>query len=72
MKFTNMHLTIDTDKYYLDIHLDIFQIYLIWFRLRIFLQGLKINYKLKNREIPFLKREMSKSEFIDMFGNINF
>jgi hypothetical protein len=70
MSFRDLHFSLDTEQFYIEIHLDTFKIYLIWLRVRIYLHDLKCTVKLKNKEVQFLKKEMSKSDFIDMFGKL--
>jgi hypothetical protein len=67
LKFKDIHLTLETENMHLDVHVDIFQIYIIWLRLRVYIKGVKCTYKLKGKDLPFLRKDISKSDFIDMF-----
>jgi hypothetical protein len=70
LSFRDLRFILDTDQFHMELHIDAFKIYLIWLRVRVYLQGVKCTFKYKNKDVNFLKKEMSKSDFIDMFGKL--
>jgi hypothetical protein len=69
LKFKNIIFFYESDAIQINFRLDTFQIYLIWFRCRVFLKGLVFNAILSNRTLLYLKsRPVNKAEFMDTFG----
>jgi hypothetical protein len=69
MKFKNIRLIIDNEYFFIKLHINVFQIYIIWLKFRIYFQGINLAYLIKNKDTSSLKSNMSKHEFIDAYGN---
>ena len=67
-KFKNINFYIDSESYFYFIHIDYFQIFLIWLKLRINVKGLKSTLMLKTQYSSLVKaKPMNKYEFNDSF-----
>lgn len=68
LKFREIMILYDSDFLYLNIKLDQFQIYLIWLRIRIFIEGLTINAVIKNKSLSYIKsKPVNKADFVESF-----
>lgn len=68
LKFKNIRLIIDNEYFFINLHINVFQIYIIWLKFRIFLSGIELAYLIKCKDTSALKSNMSKHEFIDSYG----
>jgi hypothetical protein len=69
LKFKNIKFLYENDKFQINLKINHFQIYLIWFRCRISFNGVVFNYNVKNESLSYLKsRPVNKADFVDTFG----
>ena len=67
-KFKNINFYIDTESYFIYVHIDYFHIFLIWLKLRINIKGLKSSLTLKTNFSSLVKtKPINKYEFTDSF-----
>ena len=67
-KFKNINFYIDTESYFIYVHIDYFHIFLIWLKLRINIKGLKSSLTLKTNFSSLVRtKPINKYEFTDSF-----
>ena len=68
LKFKNINFYIDTEYYFIYVHIDYFHIFLIWLKIRINIKGLKSTLTLKTNYSSLVKtKPINKYEFTDSF-----
>ena len=68
LKFKNINFYIDTDSYFIYIHIDYFLIFFIWLKLRISIKGIKSTLTLKTNYSSLIKtKPINKYKFADSF-----
>jgi len=68
LKFKNINFYIDTESYFIYVHIDYFHIFLIWLKLRINIKGLKSSLTLKTNFSSLVRtKPINKYEFTDSF-----
>ena len=68
LKFKNINFYIDTDSYFIYVHIDYFHIFLIWLKVRINIKGLKSTLTLKTNYSSLVQtKPINKYEFADSF-----
>src|SRR5690348_15965957 len=72
LKLRDIALVIENENFLINLRLDLFQIYLIWFRCRILLRGLQVKFLVKSRTFPSPKKQnINKQAYYDTFGKIS-
>ena len=68
LKFKNINFYIDTESYFIYVHIDYFHIFLIWLKLRIIIRGLQSTLTLKTNFSSLVKtKPINKYDFTDSF-----
>ena len=68
LKFKNINFYLDTEYYFIYVHIDYFHIFLIWLKLRINIKGLKTTLTLKTNYSSLVKtKPINKYDFTDSF-----
>ena len=68
LKFKNINFYLDTEYYFIYVHIDYFHIFLIWLKLRINIKGLKSTLTLKTNYSSLVKtKPINKYDFTDSF-----
>ena len=68
LKFRNINFYIDTESYFIFIHIDYFHIFFIWIKLRFNIKGLKSSFTLKTHSSSLIKtKPINNYEFANSF-----
>lgn len=68
LKYTNILFILDNNDFFVNVKIDLIQIYLIWFRCRILFRGWKINILLKDSKVLLSKKgKISKIDYLQTY-----
>ena len=68
LKFKNINFYIDTDDFFISIHIDYFHIFFIWLKLRFNIKGVKSTLTLKTKSSSLIKtKPINMYDFADSF-----
>lgn len=71
LKFKDILIVFENEKFKVSLRLDLFQIYLIWLRCRILFKGFDVKFMLKKNYLfeKVSKQPRSKSKYFENYGN---